>query len=109
MIEPFGQMRFDDQEIGGQVEIARRKERMVPDVQDFGAGLGRALAPPDLMHIRQNGERTDWKARAISDEQIARVGSPESRASIRRRHPTGTGTGGVGRKYRSRSKMLRMS
>ena len=36
------------------------------------------------------------KSLAISDEQMARVGSPEPKAIIRRRHRTGTG--GVGRK-----------
>ena len=46
----------------------------------------------------------EWKAWAINVEQMARVGEPAPRAIIRRLNRTGTG--GVGSKYRTRSKMF---
>jgi hypothetical protein len=88
--------RLDDLKVGRQIEVAWSEQAVMTYVEDFVAGVF-ALDGLLLGHTLDAGQyryRTLWNASAISVEQMARVGSPDPSAIMRRRQRTGTG--GVG-------------
>lgn len=92
---------------GSWASVSRHEQAVAPDVADLAHESVRSGRSATSMSMADRIRKDNWlKACAIGVEQIAPVGSPLSRADMRRRH--NIGTGGAGTRYRTRPMPLRI-